>query len=237
MAVGLRDADWLAEQISKNQLISMTMRTDAHFLPDTTGHNVIGELTGTTFPNEFITIGGHIDSWDPGEGAHDDGTGCVQTMEVLRAFTALGYKPRHTIRFVLFANEENGLRGGTKYAEEAKSKSEKPIFALETDEGGFTPRGFGFEMPDPVFQKVSEWRKLIAPYGGSEFKRGGGGADIGPLQRAFNIPVAGLNVDPQRYFDIHHARNDIFENVNKRELHLGAVNMAALIYLIDKYGL
>ena len=238
LAVGLRDADWLGKQIEDNRISSLTIKTNAHFLPDTIGHNVIGELTGSEFPNEIITIGGHLDSWDPAEGAHDDGAGCVQTIEILRAFKAIGYKPKRTIRFVLFANEENGLRGGNKYAEDAKAKNEQHIFALESDAGGFTPRAFGFTMSDEQFQKVLQWKPLIAPYGCSEFNRGGGGADIGPLRRAFpTTALGGLSPDSQRYFDIHHARNDVFGNVNKRELELGAVNMAALIYLIDKYGL
>jgi len=238
LAVGLKDADWLSKKIEENRAISLTIKTNAHFLPDTIGHNVIGELTGSEFPNEIITIGGHLDSWDAAEGAHDDGAGCVQTIEILRAFKAIGYKPKRTIRFVLFANEENGLRGGNKYAEEAKAKNEKHIFALESDAGGFTPRALGFTMSEEQFQKVLQWKPLIAPYGCSEFNRGGGGADIGPLRRAFpTTALAGLSPDSQRYFDIHHARNDVFENVNKRELELGAINMAALIYLIDKYGL
>jgi len=238
LAVGLRDADWLSNQLQENKVISLTIKNNAHFLPDTIGNNVIGELTGSEFPNEIITIGGHFDSWDPGEGAHDDGAGCMQTVEILRAFKTIGYKPKRTIRFVLFANEENGLRGGNKYAEEAKTKNETNIYALESDAGGFTPRSFGFTMSEEQFQKVMQWKPLIAPYGCSEFTRGGGGADIGPLGRAFpTTALAGLAPDPQRYFDVHHARNDIFENVNKRELELGAVNMAALIYLIDKYGL
>jgi carboxypeptidase Q len=238
LAVGLRDADWLSNQIQNNKIISLTIKNNAHFLPDTIGNNVIGELIGSEFPDEIITIGGHLDSWDPGEGAHDDGAGCVQTMEILRTFKAIGYNPKRTIRFVLFANEENGLRGGNKYAEEAKAKNEKHILALESDAGGFTPRAFGFTVSDEQFQKLLQWKPLIAPYGCSEFNRGGGGADIGPLRRAFpTTALAGLSPDSQRYFDIHHARNDVFENVNKRELELGAVNMAALIYLIDKYGL
>jgi len=237
VAIGLRDADWLNEELQKGKL-TVEIKTNGHFLDSAIGHNVIGELTGSEFPNEIITVGGHLDSWDNCEGAHDDGAGCVQTIEILRAFKAIGYKPKRTIRFVLFANEENGLRGGNKYAEEAKTRNEKHIFALESDAGGFTPRAFGFTMSEEQFQKVLQWKPLIAPYGCSEFNRGGGGADIGPLRRAFpTTPLGGLSPDSQRYFDIHHARNDVFENVNKRELELGAVNMAALIYLIDKYGL
>jgi carboxypeptidase Q len=236
VAIGLKDADWLNGQLQTTH-VSVYVRTNAKFLPDTIGHNVIGELTGTEFPDQYITVGGHLDSWDPAEGAHDDGAGVVQTIEILRAFKALGYKPKHTIRFVLFANEENGLRGGNKYAEEAKAKNEKHVFALESDAGGFTPRGFGFNASDEQVIKAQKWSSLLNPYGGGNLIKGGDGADIGPLQRAYNIPAAGLNPDPQRYFDYHHAANDVFENVNKRELELGAINMAALIYLVDKYGL
>lgn len=236
VAIGLEDADRLSRWLTKES-VQVQIKTNGHFLPDTIGHNIIGELTGTEFPDEIITVGGHLDSWDNCEGAHDDGAGCVQTLEILRAFKAIGFRPRHTIRFVLFANEENGLRGGSKYAEEAKQKNEKHIFALESDAGGFTPRGFGFTMSDAQYQKVLGWQSLIAPYGCSEFSRGGGGADIGPLNRTFNTPVAGLQPDSQRYFDYHHARNDVLEAVNKRELELGAVNMAALLYLVDRYGL
>lgn len=236
VAVGLRDADWLSATLNE-QPVAVTLHTHGKFLPDAKGHNVIGEIKGSEFPNEYITVGGHLDSWDAAEGAHDDGAGCVQTIEILRTFKALGYKPKRTIRFVLFANEENGLRGGNKYAEEAKTKGEKHIFALESDAGGFTPRAFGISANDEQFAKASAWKVLLAPYGACEITRGGGGADIGPLARTQGTPVAGLVPDSQRYFDIHHARNDVFEAVNKRELLLGAVNMAALIYLVDKHGL
>ena len=236
VAVGLRDADWLSDQLQKGS-INVSLKTMAHFLPDTIGHNVIGELKGSEFPDQVITIGGHLDSWDPAEGAHDDGAGVVHTMEILRALKAVGYKPKHTIRFVLFANEENGLRGGTKYAEEAKAKNEKHIFALESDAGGFSPRGFTVEASPEQLKKLQSFVPLLYPYGVYEIVNGGGGADIGPLNTTFKTPVAELSPDSQRYFEYHHARNDVFENVNKRELELGAVNMAALIYLIDKYGL
>lgn len=236
VAIGLRDADWLSEQIQKSG-VNVTLKTNGKFLPDTIGHNVIGELNGSEFPDQIITVGGHLDSWDNCEGAHDDGAGCVQTIEILRALKALGYTPKRTIRFVLFANEENGLRGGTKYAEVAAAKGEKHILAIESDAGGFTPRALGFTGSDEQYAKFLSWKPLIAPYGCSELVKGGGGADIGPLNRTLKTPMASLNPDTQRYFDIHHARSDVFEAVNKRELELGAVNMAALIYLVDKYGL
>ncbi|MEO7984562.1 MAG: M20/M25/M40 family metallo-hydrolase, partial [Bacteroidota bacterium] len=236
VAIGLQDADRLSELLQRTK-VKVSLKTYGKFLPDTIGHNIIGELKGSEFPDEIITVGGHLDSWDVCEGANDDGTGVVQTMEILRAFKAIGYKPKRTIRFVLFANEENGGRGGNKYAEEAKAKKEKHIFAIESDAGGFTPRGLGLTGTDAQYQKFLKWKDLVAPYGASEFTKGGGGSDIGPLNRAFNTATGSLNPDSQRYFDIHHARNDVFENVNKRELELGAVNMAALIYLVDKYGL
>jgi carboxypeptidase Q len=236
VAVGLKDADWLSGQL-KQGTVSVTMKTHGHFLPDTIGHNVIAEVKGSEFPNEYITIGGHLDSWDPAEGAHDDGTGVVQTIEVLRVFKTLGYHPKRTVRFVLFANEENGTRGGQKYAQEATANGEKHIFALESDEGGFTPRGFNITGSEAQYQKLKNWQSLLCPYGGCETERGGGGSDIGYLNRNQKTPVAGYMPDSQRYFDLHHARNDVFEAVNRRELELGAVNMAALVYLVDKYGL
>ena len=236
VAIGLKDAD-LLDSVLRQKAVTVLLQTNGHFLPDTIGHNVIGELTGTEFPGEYITVGGHLDSWDPAEGAHDDGAGIVHTIEVLRAFKAVGYKPKHTIRFVLFANEENGLRGGTKYAEEAKTKNEKHIFAVESDAGGFSPRGYSFGGTPEQLQKVQSWIPLLTWYGVYQIVGGGGGADVSPLNANLKTAVAELAPDTQRYFDYHHARNDVFENVNKRELELGAVNMAALIYLVDKYGL
>jgi hypothetical protein len=236
-ALGLEDADYLWKTCSKSQNTKVMFTTYGRFLPDTTGHNVIAELKGTESPNEYITIGGHLDSWDVNEGAHDDGTGIVQTIEILRMFKAVGYKPKKTIRFVLFANEENGLRGGQKYADVAKAKNENHLFALESDGGGFTPRGFSFEMTPDRLEKIQPWVKLLLPYGVYELKTGGGGADISPLNKTFGTPLGELLPDNQRYFDLHHAVNDVFEAVNKRELLLGAVNMAALVYLVDKYGL
>jgi hypothetical protein len=236
VALGGYDADYMWE-LCKKAAVTVSIATNGHFLPDAKGHNVVAELTGSEFPNEYIAVGGHLDSWDVNEGAHDDGAGIVQTIEILRTLKALGYKPKHSLRFVLFANEENGLKGGLKYAAEAQAKNEQHVFALESDAGGFTPRGFGFTMTEQQLDKVKSWLSLLQPYGTETLNMGGGGADIGPLRTTFGTALGGLIPDAQRYFDIHHARSDVFENVNKRELLLGAVNMAALIYLIDKYGL
>jgi carboxypeptidase Q len=236
VAIGLMDADWLSTQVA-NGNTAVSVHTHGKFLPDTIGNNIIAELKGSEFPDEIITVGGHLDSWDNCEGAHDDGAGCVQTIEILRTFKALGYQPKRTIRFVMFANEENGLKGGNKYADEAKAKNEKHVFALESDAGGFTPRGFDITASPAQYDKIKSWKPILSDYGINDFTAGGGGADIGPLNRTFNTPMAGLRPDSQRYFDLHHARNDTFEAVNKRELLLGAISMAALVYLVDKYGL
>ena len=176
-----------------------------------------------------------MDSWDLGDGSHDDGAGVVQSMDVLRLIKASGYKPKKTIRVVLFMNEENGLRGGKKYAEVAKNKKEKHVFALESDSGGFTPRGFSFDCSDADFAQVQNWKTLFEPYLIHLFVKGHAGADIGPLKDE-GLVLAGLRPDSQRYFDHHHAENDTFEHVNKRELELGAATMARLVFLVDKYG-
>ncbi len=197
---------------------------------------LLEKIKGSALPEEIITVGGHLDSWDLAEGANDDGAGVVQSMEVLRTLKALGIKPKRTIRAVLFANEENGGRGADAYLEDAKTKDEKHIFALESDAGGFTPRGFSLDMTDAQRNKIMEWKDLFYPYGVYNFSSGGGGSDIGPLKE-IGTALVGLSPDSQRYFDIHHAATDVFENVSERELKLGAANMAALIYLVSEYGM
>jgi hypothetical protein len=237
-AVGLWDADKLAAALEKKGSgeLRLFLRTQGRMLPDTLAHNVIGEIRGSEFPDEFITVGGHLDSWDPAEGAQDDGAGCVHSIEVLRALKAAGYKPRHSIRVVLFANEENGGRGGEKYADEAKVRGEKHLFGLESDAGGFTPRGFNISLPEEQLAGIRPWLQLLQPYGVYAFDKGGGGADVTPLETKLGSVVGELRPDSQRYFDYHHSRGDVLEAVNKRELELGALNMAALVYLVDKYG-
>jgi carboxypeptidase Q len=236
-AMGLRDADKLSSLVKEGKSIELYYKSNAHMHADTIAHNVVGELTGTESSKDIITIGGHLDSWDPAEGATDDGAGCVHSIEVLRALKTLGYKPKHTIRIVLFANEENGGRGGEAYAAAGKMNNENFLFALESDAGGFTPRAFSIGTTAEQLQKMQGWVPLFVPYGVYLFMKGGGGSDIEPLQMQFKTPVAELLPDGSRYFDVHHARNDVLDNVNKRELELGAINMTALIYLVDKYGL
>jgi carboxypeptidase Q len=234
LAVGLQDADEMASDAKSEPEIFMS--TNAHALPDTVGYNVIGEWRGMEFPDQFITVGGHLDSWDPAEGASDDGTGCVHSIEVMRALKASGYRPRHTIRVVLFTDEENGGRGATVYSSDAKIHHEQHLFALESDAGGFSPRGFSFKGTSAQFSTIQQYLPLLVPYGVTSFNLGGSGADVEQLTDSTGVLSAELITDSQRYFDYHHAASDIFEKVNKRELELGAIDMAALIYLIDKYG-
>jgi carboxypeptidase Q len=237
LAVGLQDADKLAAAASTPKDLQIFMSTNAHTLADTVGYNVIGEWKGSEFPDQFITVGGHLDSWDPAEGAQDDGAGCVQSIEVLTALKSIGYKPRHTIRVVLFTDEENAGRGASAYSSEAKQKNEKHIFALESDAGGFTPREFSFKGNEAKLDLIRPYLPLFSKYGVTSFMMNGAGADVDPLTDSVGALAAELIPDSQRYFDYHHAGNDVFENVNKRELELGAINMTALIYLVDKYGL
>lgn len=235
-AISTNDAELLSTMLELDKNITFYFKQTCKQLKDVQSYNVIGEITGSEFPDEYMVVGGHLDSWDLGDGSHDDGAGIVQSMEVLRLIKELGIKPQRSIRVVLFMNEENGLRGGKKYAEEASQKGEKHVFALESDSGGFTPRGFSFDCSDENYNQVLGWQPLFKPYLIHYFEKGESGADVEPLKANHNV-VAGLRPDSQRYFDYHHASNDRFDAVDKRELELGAATMASLVYLFDKYGI
>ena len=236
VAIGVQDAITL-NNLLQNGKVLFTLTNTATMLTDTLGSNVIGEIRGNLYPNQIITVGGHLDSWDIGEGAHDDGAGIVQSIAVLEYLKKIGYKPQHTIRAVLFTNEENGGSGGEKYAAQAILNKEEHIAAIESDAGGFTPIGFGGTMTDAQFTKFASWLPLLKVVNINEITKGGGGSDIAPLAKKLGTPTIGLQPDSQRYFDLHHSRNDTFEQVSRRELQLGAAAIASLVYLIDKYGL
>ena len=235
-AISTNGAELLSSMLSLNPNIKFFFRQNSKNFPDVLSYNVIGQIDGSERSDEIIVVGGHLDSWDLGDGSHDDGAGIVQSMEVLRILKNLDYKPKRTIRVVLYANEENGLRGGNKYAELAKKNNESHFFALESDAGGFTPRGFSFDTSESEFNSLKEFKDLFKEYGADNFIIGGSGADIGPLKDD-KIILAGLRPDPQRYFDYHHAASDTFDKINKRELELGAAAMTALVYLLDNYKL
>jgi len=234
LAVSTNGANYLSENLKKTPKLDLALKTSCETLPDKVSYNVIGEIRGSKYPDIFITVGGHLDSWDLGEGAHDDGAGTVQSIEVLHLLKTLNIKPQYTIRCVLFMNEENGNRGGISYAERAIQEKEKHLAAFESDRGGFSPRGFSVNGSAKRLESIQAWASLLKPYGLHEFEAGFAGVDINPLKND-TICLIGLSPDSQRYFDHHHTDDDVFETVNKRELELGAASMTALIYLIDKY--
>lgn len=236
-AISTKGADELNRMLkTSSSPVKFSFTQNCAMLPDTVSFNVIGEIKGTQFPEEIITFGGHLDAWDNGQGAHDDGAGVVQCMEVLNLFKTLGIKPKRTIRCVLFMNEENGGRGATAYATETKKLSEKLLAAIETDAGGFVPRGFNFEGDSLLIEKIRSWKKLFEPYNLYSWNGAGAGADISHLKDQCKVLI-GLSTDSQRYFDIHHTAIDTFDKINRRELELGAAAIAALVYLIAEHGL
>jgi len=238
VAISTNDAELLS-RVLKKEKTHVFVRTTCEMLADKLSYNVIGEIRGSEFPNEIILVGGHLDSWDVGSGAHDDGAGCVHSMDVMQIMKRLNYRPKRTIRCVLFMNEENGLAGGKAYAKASNEKGEFHLAAIESDAGGFTPRGFSSTAHEDVFKEkyknMTEWLPLLEPYG-LGFTRGGSGADISPLKSQKGLLI-GFRPDSQRYFDYHHTGIDNIDAVNKRELELGAASIMSLVYLIDKYGL
>lgn len=241
MGVSTKGARLLSQLLKEQEDLRFYMRQECETLPDVLSYNVVGEIKGREFPDEIILVGGHLDSWDLGEGAHDDGAGCVQSIEVMRLLMSLGVRPKRTIRIVMFMNEENGLKGAKKYAEIASIRNENHIAAIETDRGGFAPRSFTIESGDEeVFTKqlaiIKSWVPLLDEYGIKSIKEGGSGADISPLKDQGTL-LFGLVPESQRYFDYHHCEADVFETVNERELHLGAAAMASLVFLISEHGI
>jgi hypothetical protein len=236
VAISTKHADLLSRLVATDKGFQFYLETHCQTLDDVLSYNVIGEIKGSEYRDEIILVSGHLDSWDLAQGAHDDGAGCVQAIEALRLLNVIGYKPKRTLRAVLFMNEENGLRGGQAYAHLAKLGNENHIAAIESDEGGFTPRGFSMTVTDAIRTKIKGWRPLLEPYGLTNFDNEGGGADIGPLLDQ-GTALIGFLPDSQRYFRYHHTKEDTIDKVDKRELELGAASITALIYLIDRYGL
>lgn len=232
-ALSTQDCELLSAELKKGKC-KFILEMDCQDFPDVTSYNIIAEMTGKENPNEIITFGGHIDSWDTGEGAHDDGAGVIHCLEALRVLKTLGYQPKHTLRLVFFMNEENGNRGGETYATWTKERKEIQIAAIESDRGGFSPRGFDLDGNDDQLKLLQSFSQLFQPYFVNQFEKGYGGVDINPLKNQYEgIPLFGFAVDSQRYFDFHHAESDVFENVNKRELELGCAAVASLVYLLD----
>ena len=236
VAISTKDAHDLSEALKINNVKSLSLELSCKQLPDTVSYNVIGEIKGSKFPEEIILVGGHLDSWDIGEGAHDDGAGVVQSLQVLETFKKMNIKPKRTLRCVMYMNEENGNRGGEHYANVVRNNSEKHLFALESDRGGFSPRGFSIDGNKLQLEYLQTFKNLFEPYQLHIFSKGYSGVDIGPLKDG-KLCLVGLVPDSQRYFDYHHSKEDVFENIHKRELELGASAITSIVYLVDKYGL
>ena len=235
-AISTNGAELLSSMLALNPALKFYLKQNCKNLPDVESFNVIGEIKGSTYPEEIMVVGGHLDSWDLGDGSHDDGAGVVQSMEVLRIFKKIGYRPKRTLRVVLYMNEENGQRGAAKYTEVAKRNKEQHVFALESDAGGFSPRGFSIDTTPEKLKQIQSWAPYFEPYLIHLFVKGGSGADVAPLKTEDNV-LAGLRPDSQRYFDFHHAANDTFDAINQRELELGAATMTAMVYLMDYFKL
>jgi len=231
-AISTRNATLLSSWLKQGKVV-LKMEMDCKKFEDVTSYNVIAEINGKD--DKIITWGGHLDSWDVGEGAHDDGAGIVHSIEALRILKQLGYQPNHKLRCVLFMNEENGNMGGKSYAKIASENKEEHICAIESDRGGFLPTGFDVNGTEEQLKMVQNFKPLLADFELFRFNKGFGGVDIGPLKEYYpNMIQLGMAINSQIYFNYHHSNNDIFENVNKRELELGAAAMATMIYLMDQ---
>ncbi|HET6323496.1 MAG TPA: M20/M25/M40 family metallo-hydrolase, partial [Planctomycetaceae bacterium] len=235
-AVSTHSANELSALLKSNPKLTVNLKLSAAQHPDAPSFNVMGELTGRDLPQEYVVVGGHLDSWDLGTGAHDDGTGVVQSIEVLRALKALGLRPRRTVRVVLFMAEEFGGIGATQYANQVKAKGEKHYAAIESDSGGFAPVGFGIDGGDAKVEALKRFAPYLGLVHADTIKKGGGGTDIEPLA-PFGTITIGYIPDATHYFDFHHSSLDRLEAVNADELNGGAAAMATLTYLIAEKGL
>ncbi len=236
VTISTKGAERLGELLRREPDLRFRFKTSSQALAPVTSHNVMGEIRGTEQPDEVIVIGGHIDSWDLSPGAHDDGSGCAQSIEALRLLRELGLKPKRTIRAVLYMDEENGGTGGRDYARSPNRKGERHIAAIESDRGGFLPIGIGAGGKGPAFDRVKAWEPLFQRIGLQWVRPGGGGVDIAPLADGGTV-MMGLIPDSQRYFDVHHSGTDTLATVHPRELELGATAMALLAYLLAQEGL
>ncbi len=235
-ALSTRSANKLSALLKSNPNLTLNLKLSATQLPRVKSFNVIGELTGRDLPQEIVVVGGHLDSWDLGSGAHDDGAGVVQSIEVARALKALGLRPRRTLRVVLFMSEEFDGAGAEEYARQAKAKHEKHFAALESDSGGAAPVGFTVEGKDESLAKIKNWARYLAPLHANSIEKGGSGADVSKLAEQGALCLGFVPVSTH-YFDFHHSARDRFEAINRDDLHQGAAAIAILTYLLAEKGI
>jgi carboxypeptidase Q len=230
-AVSTAGAERLAALLRAQKKVVVRLRLDCSEGEEAASNNVVGEIRGATRPDEIVLLGAHLDGWDVGQGAHDDGAGCAQVLEAMRLLRALGLRPARTVRAVLFMNEENGLRGARAYRDAHERELPHHVLAIESDRGGFSPRGFETSAAGDLLARVRAVATLLEPAGAGLVRAGGGGADVGALQ-ADGVPVMELLTDPARYFDLHHSVRDTLDTVHPRELELGAAALAAMAYSV-----
>src|SRR5690348_5609495 len=232
-AITIEGAEMLQRLYDRGEHPTVRLKMEAKFLPDAESANVIAELKGTEKPDEVVLIGGHFDSWDVGQGAHDDGASCMAVWEAVRLLKELGLRPRRTIRVVLFTNEENGTRGATAYLDAHRSEVAKHVFVIESDEGIYRPEGLGVgsTVPLQVRSNVTEIAKLLAGIDADRIAANGGGADVGPLMRE-GVAGGNLDVDGTHYFDIHHTQADTLDKIDSRDLSLCVATLAVFAYTI-----
>jgi carboxypeptidase Q len=215
----------------RGERVAVRLQMGAQLLPDASSRNVIAEVPGTERPDEVVVVGAHIDSWDVGQGAMDDGGGSVAAWEAVRLLHRLGLRPRRTVRAVLFTNEENGLRGGLAYRDRYAAELARHVLAIETDGGVFRPKGFGFTGSDSALAIVRQVGALLVGIGADTVSRGGGGADIGPMMQR-GVPGMGLSVDGPRYFWYHHTDADTVDKLDPRDMALCVATLAVMAYVV-----
>jgi carboxypeptidase Q len=231
-AITVEDANRLVRLIGRGQRVRVRLVLSGRFEPDAESANVVGEIRGREKPEEIVLIGGHLDSWDVGTGASDDGVGCIITWEAVRLMKKLGIQPRRTVRLVLFTNEENGLRGAAAYLDRYSDQAHNHVFALESDSGVFAPASLGFSGSPAARSMIRDIGTLLAPIGLSEVGVGGGGADVGPIAQAANAPTMAYLGEPQKYFQIHHTPADTVERIAPDEVSKAAAAIAVMIYVV-----
>jgi len=231
-AISVEDAQRIHRLVNRGVPVRVRLKMEAKFEADVESSNVVGELRGTTKPEEIVLIGCHFDSWDPGTGASDDAVGCIVTWEAARLMKKLNIKPRRTVRVVLFTNEENGLRGGNGYRDAHAKEAHNHVFALESDSGVFAPARLGFSGSDAARKIIAEIATLLVPIGMQDVVPGGGGADIGPIAALGKVPMMAYAGDPTRYFTIHHTPADTVDRIDPQEVSKAAAAIATMVYVI-----
>ena len=231
-AISTEDADRIARLSARGIPVRVRLTMEGRTEADVESANVVGEIPGREHPEEVVLLGGHFDSWDVGTGASDDAVGCIVTWEAARLMLRLGIKPRRTIRIVLWTNEENGLRGATAYATRHAAHAGNHVFALESDSGVFEPASLGFTGSAAARAMMREIGTLLAPLGLADIVAGGGGADIGPISQAGNVPMMAYLGNPSRYFAIHHTPADTVERISPQEVAKAAAAIAVVAYAV-----